>query len=113
MNPNNSISNSKSDHNIIESSNVLPTRFSFVDVVKKVSKQLSRPRVCGFDAHMDIENYSALLKNVPADKIDMLLDEYMVEVCKINNNLIYYKLFSMAVEELVLLKSFMLKIKFL
>lgn len=48
--------------------------------VKRVSKQLARPNVAGFQARLDKEDYSALLKQVASDKIDVLLDEFMVEV---------------------------------
>lgn len=47
--------------------------------VKRVSKQLARPNVAGFQARLDKEDYSALLKQVASDKIDVLLDEFMVE----------------------------------
>jgi hypothetical protein len=48
-------------------------------VVKRVSRQLARPKVAGFQARLDREDYNALLKNVASDKIDVLLDEFMVE----------------------------------
>lgn len=49
-------------------------------IVRKVSKQLARPNVAGFQSRLDRDDFSALLKNVSAEKIDVLLDEFMVEV---------------------------------
>jgi hypothetical protein len=49
-------------------------------VVKKVSKQLARPTVAGFQARLDREDFNVLLKNVSNEKIDVLLDEFMVQV---------------------------------
>lgn len=49
-------------------------------VVKRVSKQLARPNVAGFQARLDREDFQALLKHVSSEKIEVLLDEFMVQV---------------------------------
>lgn len=48
--------------------------------VKRVSRQLAKPNVAGFQARLDREEYNATLKHVSSDKIDVLLDEFMVDV---------------------------------
>ena len=48
--------------------------------VKRVSRQLAKPNVAGFQARLDKEDYIATIKHVTNDKIDVLLDEFMVEV---------------------------------
>lgn len=48
--------------------------------VKRVSRQLAKPNVAGFQARLDKEDYNATLKHVSNDKIDVLLDEFMVDV---------------------------------
>jgi len=50
-------------------------------IVKRVSKQLARPNVAGFQARLDREDFQALLKHVSSEKIEVLLDEFMVQVC--------------------------------
>lgn len=49
-------------------------------IVKRVSKQLACPNVAGFQARLDREDFQALLKHVSSEKIEVLLDEFMVQV---------------------------------
>lgn len=72
----------------VEEGNEAPTPIYALNaserVLKKVSKQLAKPNVAGFQARLDREDFNACLKHVSNEKIDVLLDEFMVEVRVLN-----------------------------